>query len=97
MSAKDYKKKDAELNTVYKQLTAVLGNSKDVSGGNKARTLLMKTQRAWIQYRDAHCAYTESSYDGGSMQPLVYYGCMRQVTEERIKQLKEAIAERNAQ
>ena len=84
---KEYLKKDAELNKVYKKLVAKLGASKD-------KDLLVKAQRAWIAYRDAHCAYTESSYEGGSMQPLVYSGCMRQVTEERIKQLKEAIEER---
>ena len=83
-----YKKADSVLNVRYKKLTAKLGNS-------DAKKILIKAQRAWISYRDAHCSYTESFYEGGSMQPLVYFDCLLQLTTNRIKELEEALEEFN--
>lgn len=85
-AANDYKKADLELNKVYKQLLLM---TKD----QKKKELLVKAQRAWINYKEAHCKYEESSYEGGSIQPTIYYTCLQEVTEERIKQLKLAIGD----
>ena len=81
-----YKKVDLQLNKVYKQLLSL---TKD----QKQKSLLIKAQKAWIGYKEGHCNYEESFYEGGSMQPLVYYTCLQEVTEERIKQLKTSIDE----
>jgi uncharacterized protein YecT (DUF1311 family) len=85
-AADKYKKADLDLNKVYKQLMSI---TKD----QKKKDLLIKAQRAWIIYKEAHCNYEESFYEGGSMQPTVYFSCLQEVTEERIKQLKVAIEE----
>lgn len=85
--AKQYKAKDAELNKVYKKLVSLLQSPQE-------REMLLKAQRIWISYRDAHCAFTESAYEGGSMQPMVYFGCMTETTNQRIKELKALIEER---
>lgn len=87
-AADNYKKIDLQLNKVYKQLLSL---TKD----QKKKDLLIKAQRAWVSYKEAHCKYDESFYEGGSMQPLVYYTCLQEVTEERIKQLKRAIEDTN--
>jgi uncharacterized protein YecT (DUF1311 family) len=50
---------------------------------------LVKAQRTWITFRDTHCRFTASSYEGGSLQLLLSAMCMRDITEQRIKQLKE--------
>lgn len=86
--ANNYKVKDAELNKVYKRLISLLELPKE-------KEMLIKAQRNWILYRDAHCAFTESAYEGGSMQPMVYFGCMTEITNQRIKELKALIEERS--
>jgi uncharacterized protein YecT (DUF1311 family) len=50
---------------------------------------LREAQRAWLVFRDAHCAI--QGYDearGGSMEPMVYEGCRAQLTRERTRQLR---------
>jgi uncharacterized protein YecT (DUF1311 family) len=84
----NYKVKDAELNKVYKKLINLLQFSTE-------KELLVKAQQIWISYRDAHCAFAESSYEGGTMQPMVYFGCMTETTKQRIKDLNALIAERS--
>jgi len=52
---------------------------------------LLKAQRAWIDYRDAHCM-TESMYAaGGTLQPLLIASCRTTLTKERNRQLKSLI------
>ncbi len=85
--AKNYQLKDAELNKVYKKLVTML-KSKD-------KQLLLKSQRAWIAFRDSHCAFAASSYEGGSMQPSVHMGCLSELTEKRIIELKALIEDRS--
>jgi len=77
---KKYKKADAELNKVYKELSALLTPER--------KALLVKAQRAWITFRDMHCQFTDSMYEGGSIQPMIYSLCMQVLTEQRTKQLK---------
>lgn len=71
-----YDKADKRLNQVYRKL--------------ERTPELVAAQRAWIAFRDAQCSYQASAYKGGSMQPMVYAGCLQSLTEERIKQLEEA-------
>lgn len=82
-AAAAYKKADKELNQVYNQLVAML-NEKE-----KAR--LVKAQRAWITFRDAHAHFSAGMYEGGSMQPLMHATAMKEVTMQRIEQLKQEI------
>jgi uncharacterized protein YecT (DUF1311 family) len=84
-AAQGYYKADAELNKVYKILMSKL----DENG----KSLLIKAENDWIKYRDSHCKFEASFYEGGSMQPMIYSSCLESVTMERIKELKEAIKE----
>ena len=84
-SAQGYYKADAELNKVYKVLMSKLDE--------KGKALLIKAENDWIKYRDSHCNFEASFYEGGSMQPMIYSGCLESVTMDRIKELKEAIKE----
>jgi uncharacterized protein YecT (DUF1311 family) len=85
-AGKRYEKTDVDLNKVYKQLLTVLSG--------KDKQLLVNAQRSWISFRDNHCKYEESYYDGGSMQASVWSDCLTELTTERIKQIKDAIEER---
>jgi uncharacterized protein YecT (DUF1311 family) len=84
-AAQGYYKADAELNKVYKMLMSKL----DENG----KSLLIKAENDWIKYRDSHCKFEASFYEGGSMQPMIYSSCLESETINRIKELKEAIKE----
>jgi uncharacterized protein YecT (DUF1311 family) len=84
-AAQRYFKADAELNKVYKTLMSKLDE--------KGKSLLIKAENEWIKYRDSHCKFEASFYEGGSMQPMIYSSCLESETINRIKELKEAIKE----
>jgi uncharacterized protein YecT (DUF1311 family) len=84
-AAQGYYKADAELNKVYKVLMSKLDE--------KGKSLLIKAENDWIKYRDSHCKFEASFYEGGSMQPMIYSSCLESETINRIKELKEAIKE----
>ena len=48
---------------------------------------LKEAQRAWITFRDKACAAEGYAMKGGSAEPLLVYGCMARVTEERASHL----------
>jgi uncharacterized protein YecT (DUF1311 family) len=82
-----YKKADAELNKVYKQLMAILDQNEKI--------LLIQAEKDWIKYRDSHCKFDASQYEGGSIQPLIYFTCLEELTKKRIAEIKSSIKERN--
>ena len=84
-AAQGYYKADAELNKVYKVLMSKLDE--------KGKALLIKVENDWIKYRDSHCNFEASFYEGGSMQPMIYSSCLESVTMDRINELKAAIKE----
>lgn len=79
-AASDYKKADAELNRVYKELQSVLDKNE--------KKLLVKAQRNWITFRDTHCEFEASEFEGGSMQPMMRLACFTECTNNRIENLK---------
>ena len=54
---------------------------------------LLAAQRAWLTYRDKHCAGEGYTRRGGSAEPMMISGCQTQLTDARTKQLKELIEE----
>jgi len=81
-----YKKADAELNKVYKQLMAILDPNE--------KPLLIQAEKDWIKYRYSHCKFDASQYEGGSIQPLIYSTCLEELTRKRITEIKASIKER---
>ncbi len=80
---------DADLNAAYDAAMALLRDwdanlPADEQGGAAA---LKDAQRAWITFRDRGCEAEGFAMRGGSAEPLLVYGCMRQVTEDRARQL----------
>jgi uncharacterized protein YecT (DUF1311 family) len=76
----DYKKSDAELNRVYREL---MGH---ISGDQKKA--LIDAELAWIKFRDSNCACWALVHKGGSIYPLMYFGHLKTMTDDRIRQLK---------
>lgn len=85
----EWKAADARLNEVYGRAMALLKAwdsdlPDDAKGGAGA---LKDAQRAWITFRDKACEAEGYAMKGGSAEPLLVYGCMRQLTEERVGHL----------
>jgi uncharacterized protein YecT (DUF1311 family) len=91
----DWEAADTELNSTYKDVREALKvRDRDlVAGELKAADRLLDAQRAWIAYRDAHCEVDSFSARGGSMQPMLYSGCLATVTRNRTKQLGSLVSE----
>ena len=76
----NYKKADAKMAITYKKVQKETLSDID-------KKLLLDAQRTWIKYKEAHCKSASASYAGGSIQPLIYFNCLTEITQERIKQL----------
>lgn len=83
-AAKEYREADDALNAKWKQLMAILSPS------DQAKMRAM--EKLWIQLRDKHCEFESAVYEGGSMQPLVRFSCLKSFTEDRTKQLENLIS-----
>ena len=80
-AAQDFKASDAKLNTRYKSAMAALSPD--------AQKALRDEQRAWLKQRDPTC---RKRIEGlGSIAPLEYSACQKELTDLRVKQL-EAIS-----
>ena len=74
------KKADAKMALIYKKVQKETLSDID-------KKLLLDAQRTWIKYKEAYCKSASASYAGGSIQPLIYFNCLTEITKERIKQL----------
>ena len=50
---------------------------------------LLASQRAWLAYRDSHCASEGYLARGGSMEPMLVSYCLAELTTERTEQLRQ--------
>ena len=76
-----YKKADTQMTVAYKKVLKSLENAIQKQG-------LIKTQKAWIIYKEAHCKSIAALYEGGSIQPMIYCDCFETLTKERTKNLQ---------
>jgi uncharacterized protein YecT (DUF1311 family) len=83
----DFARADADLNKTYQ---AVLAKLRDAASKQELR----EKQRAWLASRDAEAARAAKRADGGSMAPTIRYETMATLTQERIKELKNRLAEK---
>jgi uncharacterized protein YecT (DUF1311 family) len=86
-AADAYKAADKVLNQVYQQLVAKLDDEE--------KAQLKEAQTAWLKYRDTNCIFVADQYKGGTMRPMIYAGCLEDVTKKRTSELKEQIKDRN--
>lgn len=85
----DWEAADTDLNAAYKRaLTLLKGWDADLPKAEQGGAAALKeAQRAWITFRDKACEVEGYAMKGGSAEPLLVYGCMRQLTEDRTAQL----------
>ncbi len=61
--------------------------------GKNLIAFFIDSQQQWEKYRDSAAGFEGAVYQGGSMQPLIYFNTMKRITEERIKELKDLLEE----
>lgn len=83
-AGEEYKKADAELNSVYKQLMSSLED-------REYEALLKTAQQAWLKYRDAHCDFEAFENRGGTIYPVMHRSCLTTMTKARTKELREQL------
>lgn len=89
----DWQDADADLNSAYRQVMAEMQAMDadlppELQGAEAA---LRSAQRAWITYRDANCTAAGFPMRGGSAEPLLVYGCLRQMTLARTDELLDLV------
>ena len=89
---KEYEQADAAMNVQWRQTAALMMRldadlpPNEVMGRRSQSDALLIGQRAWLQYRDAHCQIFGDS--GGTMAPMLEFICLRDITRARTEQLK---------
>ncbi|CAD7054512.1 hypothetical protein RHAB21_00556 [Pseudorhizobium halotolerans] len=87
----DFAEADEQLNAQYKVTRQAMkdwdGDAMD--GLGSAADALLASQRAWLAFRDAQCALYGYQARGGTMEPMLIYGCQAELTRQRTQQLKE--------
>ena len=88
---RDWEDADRELNAVWPIIRNRLRESdsfqpEELKGGEKA---LLKSQRAWIDYRDGTCEAEGFQARGGTLEPLIVSSCLARLTRARTKELQE--------
>ncbi len=77
---------DQRLNAAYRVLMADADSDRE-------KAALRDAQRAWLKFRDAHCAWRDAACDdggqGGSMCAPVHVACEAIVTGQRADQLED--------
>ena len=81
-AGEDARKADAALNAVYRQLM------ERAQGDNEITKLLVATERAWLAFRDAECAFAASRSVEGSIYPMLVVLCRAGLTSARVDELK---------
>ena len=92
-AALEFDEADAALNAQWRETAAEMRRLDAASTPDDGRPgyfeQLLAAQRAWLSYRDAHCASEGYYARGGSLEPLLVATCKTQVTRARTQQLHE--------
>jgi uncharacterized protein YecT (DUF1311 family) len=99
-AGEQYQKADARLNSIYRKALETMQKDLSDAQDHKSPDLIKYSQlaieklkaaeRAWIQYRDLHCDAAGQQYEGGSMRSMVVSDCLRQTTDHRVEEIKQA-------
>ncbi|NQX96204.1 MAG: DUF1311 domain-containing protein [Erythrobacter sp.] len=95
-AALEYAAADDELNAQWKRTRAVMKRrdadrleyQPEGDGRPGYMKTLLEAQRAWLQYRDAHCRAEGFNARGGSLEPLLVSTCKTALTQRRTQELK---------
>ena len=78
-AGKDLDRETKKINQTYNAVRAKLDA--------KQQQDLKQVQLAWIAFKDLDCKFQASGVEGGSIQPLIVSGCLKEKTMQRNKEL----------
>jgi uncharacterized protein YecT (DUF1311 family) len=88
-----FQKSDSLLTDVFNEMVKIFEES-EWEDTKKQKPAFIELQKQWRSFRDKHCgiysAYFESSASGNT-KGAVYLGCLKELTEDRISELKSMI------
>lgn len=91
-AALEWEEADAALNAQWQETAAAMRRMDRTTTPDDGRpgyfSQLLRGQRAWLVYRDQHCASVGYSARGGSLEPLLVSTCKTDLTRERTGQLR---------
>jgi uncharacterized protein YecT (DUF1311 family) len=92
-AVQDWQQADAELNVQWEQTAAHMRQRDamyDHSHDNRPGFFdqLLASQRAWLTFRDAHCATEGYVARGGTLEPMLVAQCNAELTRQRTRQLR---------
>ncbi len=96
-----YERADADLNRMWPRVVAEMRERDREPETERARgrpgyhQALLRSQRAWISFRDAQCRLVSYQARGGSMEPQLFSQCMERLTRERIVELRRSQEDQN--
>lgn len=88
----DYEQADAELNKTYQLiLKKIKANEFEdyLVSKQSIRRSLLKSQRAWLKYRDANCDAHYTLFSGGTSRNTGRLVCLSEMTTQRAQQLRD--------
>ena len=90
-AARDYRRADDALNAAWTEAheQATQRDAERGTGGEDGEAAhLLAAQRGWLAYRDGQCAVRTYGERGGSIQPMLEYGCLTGMTVTRTGELR---------
>lgn len=80
-AVRDFKRADHMLNQEYKRGMTPFTP--------KQQALFKQEQRAWLKDREPKCREAAKDFEGGSIWPLEFYGCLTKATIQRAEEIKK--------
>ncbi|MCA8882231.1 MAG: DUF1311 domain-containing protein [Rhodobacteraceae bacterium] len=86
---------DGLLNELWPDLRAMAerADAEDTGGGQINANALLASQRAWLAYRDAQCAWEYQRYAAGTLRSIIGASCMLETTARRVLEFRDWLAE----
>ena len=92
-AALEWEEADAELNRQWRDTVSEMQrlDAQATPGDGRPGYFeqLLEAQRAWLAFRDSHCASVGYHARGGSLEPLLVANCRTALTRERTGQLRQ--------
>jgi len=91
----DFQRADLELNQVWREAIAAARRfdgelDRNIDTRPTYETVLRAAQRAWLTYREEHCTWAGyQGARGGTMESMIYSGCLAALTRARTAALRE--------
>lgn len=86
-SREGWERADKALNRAYAAALSAAREFDEWPQG-RAEETLRAAQRAWVPFRDAACDAEAATWDGGTGQAMIYYGCLERLTLQRTEDLR---------